>query len=175
MAGLKKWLLVPALLLCMACSGCTTFWLVVGGIWAADQAVKVAGGVVEGTGKMLTDKQTRFDRAASVDSKRGTITLAKSEFTPQRVSKMIDKLEVTFSDNDWSHILLKKEKPTRRTDISESWECLEALGAKFELTFKTPKNRDTQITVKTEGLDDTIKDEITAQIFDWIKEAALAT
>jgi hypothetical protein len=176
MAGfIKHWILVAALLACMACSGCTAFWLVAGGLYVADEAVKVAGGVVEGTGRMLTDKQTRFDQAASVDSKRGTITLAKSEFSPQRISKMIDKLETKFTDNEWSYTLMKKDAATRGTEISESWECFESLGAKFDLTFKTPKNRDTQINIKTEGLQDTIRDEITAQIFNWIKQAAMAT
>jgi len=187
MAGfIKHWILVAALLACMACSGCTTFWLVAGGLYVADEAVQVAsgvgngvlqagGGIIEGTGKMLTDKQTRFDQAASVDSKRGTITLAKSEFSPQRVSKMIDKLETKFTDNEWSYTLMKKGAATRGTEISESWECFESLGAKFDLSFKTPKNRDTQINIKTEGLQDTIRDEITAQIFNWIKETAIAT
>lgn len=176
MAGfIKHWILVAALLACMPCSGCTTAALVVAGLWAADGAAKIGGGIIEGTGKMLTDKKTRFDQAASVDSKRGTITLAKSEFSPQRVSKMIDKLEVKFTDNEWSHTLMKKSAASRGTEISESWECFESLGAKFDLTFKTPKNRDTQINIKTEGLEDTIRDEITAQIFNWIKEAAMTT
>lgn len=176
MAGrTRKWLLIPAMLLCMACSGCTTFWLVVGGLYVADGACQLAGGIVEGTGKMLTDKQTRFDQAASVDSKKGIITLKKNEFSSNRISRMIDQLELKFTENDWSHTLLKKEAKTRSTEISESWECYESLNAKFELTFKTPKNGDTRITVKTEGLENTIKDEITAQIFDWLKEAALAT
>ena len=167
--------MVTAFSVCMVCSGCTAFWLVAGGLYVADEAVEVAGGVVEGTGRMLTDKQTRFDQAASVDSKRGTITLGKKEFSPQRISKMIDRLEVKFEDNDWTHTLMKKDARTRGTEIFECWECREDLGARFELTFKTPKNRDTQVTIKTEGLEDTIRDEITAKIFSWIKEAAMAT
>ncbi|MBW8016416.1 MAG: hypothetical protein FVQ82_09530 [Planctomycetes bacterium] len=187
MAGfIKHWLVIAALLLCMACSGCTTTALIVAGLWVADEAIEIAsgvgsgiidagGGLIEGTGKLLTDKQTRFDRAASVDSKNGTITLAKSEFSPKRVSKMIDQLEFIFAENGWSYTLMKKDRPTKGTDILESWECEEVYGAKFDLTFKTPKNKDTQITIKTVGLDDTIKDEITAQIFNWIKQAAMAT
>jgi hypothetical protein len=177
-----KEVLLTAILAFMAIytSGCATL---LGGIighqsgeWAAGAAIGAGfdfgGGIVDGIGWMLTDEETRFEQKVSLDSEQGKICLAKSDFSLDRVEKLMRRLEKKFKENGWSYSLVEKKMRVGRTLLSEKWQCANADG-EFELNVLQEKCKAAQITIEPAGDGTLNKSAVTVEIYTWLKEAAL--
>lgn len=161
-------------------SGCATL---LGGIighqsgeWVAGAAIGAGfdfgGGIIDGIGWMLTDKETRFEQKVSLDSEQGKICLARSDFSLDRVEKLMRKLEKKFEENGWSYSLVEKKMRIGRTLLSEKWQCANADG-EFELSVLQEKCKATQITIGPAGDGTFNKSAVTVEVYTWLKEAAL--
>ena len=163
------------------CSGCAT---ILGGIighqsgeWLAGAAIGAAvdfgDDIVEGIGQLLTDKETRFEQKVSLDSEEGRISLAKSDFSSERVEKLMRRLEKKFKQNGWSHALVEKKILAGRTLLSERWRCKYADGGEFELSVLQEKCKDAQVMIEPMGEGALSRGAITIEVYTWLKEAAL--
>ena len=178
---MKKVLLTTVLaFVAIYTSGCAT---ILGGIighqsgeWAAGAAIGAGidfgGGIVDGIGWMLTDKETRFEQKVSLDSEQGKICLARSDFSLDRVDKLMRRVEKKFEENGWSYKLIEKKMRVGRTLLSEKWQCANTDG-EFELSVLREKCKGTKITIEPAGDGTLNKSAVTVEIYTWLKEAAV--
>jgi len=99
---MKTFALCVVLLACLCCSGCAT---ILGGIIgyqsgelvagaAIGAALDFGGDIANGIGQLLTAKEVRFEQTVSLDSENGKIEFAKSDFSPEKMEKLMRKLNV---------------------------------------------------------------------------------
>ncbi len=119
------------------------------------------------------DKETRFEQKVSLDSEAGSIVLARSDYSSEKVEKMIRRLEKKFEENGWSHTQVQKKVMTGKTLFSERWLCKNVDGSEFELSILQEKCKDTQISIETVSEQAINKSAITIEIYNWLKQAAL--
>ncbi len=180
---MKKTLLTLLLTtIAMYTLGCAT---ILGGIIGYQSGELVAGAAIgaavdfgddiaEGLGQLFTDKEVRFEQKVSLDSKEGRISLAKSDFSLERVEKLIRKLEKKFEENGWSYTLVEKKNRVGRTLLSEKWHCKKPDDGEFELSVLREKHKDTQVSIEPVGEEAlSSRDAITVQVYTWLKEASL--
>ena len=136
----KICVLCVMLLGCLCCSGCAT---ILGGIigyqsgelaagLAIGAAVDFGGGILDGVGQLLTDKEARFDQKVSLDSEEGKIEFARSDFSAEKMEKLMRELEKKFEQNGWSYTLVQKKRRKGRMLFSEKWRCKDGDGDEFE-------------------------------------------
>jgi hypothetical protein len=178
----KVMIWTAALFVCLYCSGCAT---ILGGIigyqsnemWAGaaiGAALDFGGGIANGLGQMLTDKETRFEQKVSLDSEQGTIELARSDFSAEKVEDMMRSLEGSFEQNGWSCSLVEKKVSTGRILLSEKWKCKDAGGGEFELNLLQEKCKPAKISIEQIGQTPINRGVITIQIYEWLKKGALS-
>jgi hypothetical protein len=178
----KVFMLAGAVFVCLYCSGCAT---ILGGIigyqsgemWAGaaiGAALDFGGDIADGLGQMLTDKETRFEQKVSLDSEQGTIELAKSDFSMEKVEDMMRSLEGRFEQNGWSYSFVEKKVSTGRILLSERWKCKDAAGGEFELNLLQEKCKPAKISIEQVGETPINRGVITIQIYEWLKKGALA-
>ncbi|MCP4263715.1 MAG: hypothetical protein GY774_40330 [Planctomycetes bacterium] len=165
----------------LCCSGCAT---ILGGIighqsgeMAAGIAIGAAldfgGDIVNGIGYLLTDKKTRFEQKVSLDSEEGKIEFAKSDFSVDKMERLMRKLEKKFEQNGWSHTVVQKKRQQGRTLLSEKWQCKDVNGNEFELSILREKCKDTQILIMPTDEDTLSRNAITIDVYNWFMEAAI--
>jgi hypothetical protein len=141
---------------------------------AIGAALQFGGGIVDGVGGLLTDKETRFEQKVSLDSENGRICLARSDFSPERVEKLVRRLGKKFQENGWSYTPVQKKKRAGCSTLSEKWQCVDAGGGEFELNFSRERCRDTQILIGSVDKGTLSRGEITIEVYRLFREAALA-
>jgi hypothetical protein len=167
----------------LCCSGCAT---ILGGIIGHHSGEVVAGAaigaaidfgddIVKGIGLLLTDKKTRFEQTVSLNSDEGKIEFAKSDFTANKIEMLMRKLEKKFETHGWTCNIVQKKRLQGRTLLSEKWFCKDADGNEFELSILREKCKDTQISIYIAGDDARIRNLITIEIYNWLREAAIGT
>ena len=114
----------------------------------------------------------KAEQKASLDSEQGKICLARSDFSPDRVDKLMRRVEKKFEDNGWSHSLVEKKMRVGRTLLSEKWQCANTDG-ELELRVLREKSKSTQITIEPAGNGTLNKSAVTVEIYTWLKEAAV--
>ena len=177
----KTFALFAVLFSFLCCSGCAT---ILGGIIgyqsgelvagaAIGAALDFGGDIANGVGYLLTDKKTRFEQTVSLDSEQGEIKFAKSDFPVKKMEWLLRRLEEKFKQNGWSYTMTQKKRTAGRTLFSEKWACINANGIEFELSILQEKCKDANITIDPANQDAFIRHEITIQIYNWIKHAAI--
>jgi len=178
---MKTFALCVVLLACLCCSGCAT---ILGGIIgyqsgelvagaAIGAALDFGGDIANGIGQLLTAKEVRFEQTVSLDSENGKIEFAKSDFSPEKMEKLMRKLEKKFEQNHWSHTMVQKKRRTGRTLLSEKWLCKDGNGNEFELSILREKCKDAHVMIEPTNVEASIRHEITMEIYNWLKEAAI--
>ena len=165
----------------LCCSGCAT---ILGGIIghqsgelvagaAIGAAIDFGGDIANGIGYLLTDKETRFEQKVSLDSEEGKIEFAKSDFSADKMERLMRKLEKKFEQNGWSHTMVQKKRLQGRTLLSEKWHCMDINGNEFELSILRERCKNTQILIEPANEDALSKNAITIEIYNLLKEAAI--
>jgi hypothetical protein len=165
----------------LCCSGCAT---ILGGIIgyqsgelaagaAIGAAIDFGGDIVNGIGYILTDEKTRFEQTVSLDSEQGEIKFTKSNFPVKKMDALLRKLEKKFDKAGWAYTLIQKKRSTGRTLLLEKWACADPTGREFELSILQEKCKDVIVTIAPVNGDAALKNEITIQIYNWLKQAAL--
>ena len=136
---IKTFALCVVLSAYLCCSGCAT---ILGGIigyqsgelgaglaiWAA---LDFGGDIVNGVGQLLTDKEVRFEQKVSLDTEEGKIDFSKSDFSAEKMERLMRKLEKKFEQNGWSYTMVQKKRYTGRTLLSEKWRCKDGDDKEF--------------------------------------------
>ena len=112
---------------------------------AIGAAVDFHAEIAEGIGRLLTEKEKRFEQKVSLDSEEGRISFAKSDFSPKRMEKLMRYLEKKFEQNGWSYTLVQKKNRVERTLLFEKWHCRNTEDIEFELSVLREKKKDAQI------------------------------
>ena len=178
---IKTCTLCVVLLGYLCCSGCAT---ILGGIigyqsgelaagLAIGAALDFGGDIVNGVGQLLTDKEVRFEQKVILDTEEGKIEFAKSDFSTEKMERLLRKLEKKFEQNGWSYTMIQKKRHTGRTLLSEKWRCKDGDGKEFELSIVKEKCKNTQILIEPIDEDAPGRHAITVQIYNWFKEAAI--
>ena len=165
----------------LCCGGCAT---ILGGIigyqsgelaagLAIGAALDFGGDIANGIGQLLTDKEVRFEQTVSIDTEAGKIEFAKSDFSAEKMERLIRKLEKKFEENGWSCTMVQKKRLTGRTLLSEIWQCKTSDGNDFELSILREKCKDTQILIESTDGDALSRHAITIEVYNWLKEAAI--
>jgi len=169
---MKTFALFVVLLSYLCCSGCAT---ILGGIIGYQSGELVAGAaigaaldfgddIVNGIGQLLTDKEVRFEQKVTLDSEEGKIEFAKSDFSAEKMERLMRKLEKKFKQNGWSYTMVQKKRLTGRTLLSEKWRWLSILREKC---------KDTQILIEPTDEDVLSRNAITIKVYNWLKEAVI--
>ena len=127
----------------LCCCGCAT---ILGGIIgdqsgelmagaAIGAALDFGGDIVNGVEQLLTDKEVRFEQKVSIDTEEGKIEFTKSDFSAEKMERLMRKLEKKFEQNGWSYSMVQKKRLTGRTLLSEKWRCKDGDGKEFELSI----------------------------------------
>ena len=180
---IKTFALCVVLLGYLCCSGCAT---ILGGIigyqsgelaagLAIGAALDFGGDIVNGVGQLLTDKEVRFEQKVSLDTEEGKIEFAKSDFSTEKMERLIHNLKKKFEQNGWSYTMVQKKRLTGRTLLSEKWHCKDGDGKEFELSILKEKCKDTQILIKPTDEDTLSRHAITIEVYNWLKEAAIGS
>jgi hypothetical protein len=167
----------------LCCSGCAT---ILGGIigyqsgelaagLAIGAALDFGGDIVNGVGYLLTDKEVRFEQKVSLDTEEGKIEFAKSDFSAEKMERLMRKLEKKFEQNGWSYTMVQKKRHTGRTLLSEKWRCKDGDDKEFELSILIEKCKDAQISIESADEDASGRHAITVKIYNWLKEAAIGS
>ncbi|MBC8470038.1 MAG: hypothetical protein H8D56_11255 [Planctomycetes bacterium] len=167
----------------LCCSGCAT---ILGGIigyqsgelaagLAIGAALDFGGDIVNGVGQLLTDKEVRYEQKVTLDTEDGKIELAKSDFSAEKMEKLMRKLEKKFEQNGWSYTMVQKKRHTERILLSEKWRCKDSDGKEFELSILRERHKDTQISIEPTDEDAPGKHAITIKVYNWLKEAAIGS
>ena len=178
---MKTFALCVVLLSYLCCSGCAT---ILGGIIGYQSGELVAGAaigaaldfgddIVNGIGQLLTDKEVRFEQKVTLDSEEGKIEFAKSDFSAEKMERLMRKLEKKFKQNGWSYTMVQKKRLTGRTLLSEKWRCKDGDGNEFELSILREKCKDTQILIEPTDEDVLSRNAITIKVYNWLKEAVI--
>ena len=178
---IKTFALCVVLSAYLCCSGCAT---ILGGIigyqsgelaagLAIGAALDFGGDIVNGVGQLLTDKEVRFEQKVSLDTEEGKIEFAKSDFSAEKMERLMRKLEKKFEQNGWSYTMVQKKRHTGRTLLSEKWRSKDGDGKEFELSILRERHKDTQISIEPADEDALSRHAITVQIYNWLKEAAI--
>lgn len=165
----------------LCCSGCAT---ILGGIigyqsgelaagLAIGAALDFGGDIANGVGQLLTDKEVRFEQTVSLDTEAGKIEFAKSDFSAEKMERLVRKLEKKFEQNGWSYTMVQKKRRTGRTLLSEIWQCQDSDGNEFDLSILQEKCKDAQISIITTDEDAFSRHTITIKIYNWLKEATI--
>ncbi len=165
----------------LCCCGCAT---ILGGIIgdrsgelvagaAIGAALDVGGDIVNGVGQLLTDKEVRFEQKVSIDTEEGKIEFTKSDFSAEKMERLMRKLEKKFEQNGWSYSMVQKKRLTGRTLFSEKWRCKDRNGDEFELSILKEKCKDTQILIEPTDEDAISRHTITIEVYNWLKEATI--
>ncbi|MBC8469420.1 MAG: hypothetical protein H8D56_08100 [Planctomycetes bacterium] len=165
----------------LCCSGCAT---ILGGIIgyqsgelvagaAIGAALDFGGDIANGIGQLLTDKEVRFEQTVSLDSEKGKIEFAKSDFSPGKMEKLMRKLEKKFERNRWSYTMVHKKRRTGRTLLSEKWACRDSDGNEFELSILQEKCKDAHIMIEPADENAHTRHALTIEVYNWLKEAAI--
>lgn len=182
MVSLKKtFAFCVVLSACLCCSGCAT---ILGGIIGYQSGELVAGAAIgaaldfgddiaNGIGRLLTAKDVRFEQKVSLDSENGKIELAKSDFSPEKMEKLMRKLGKKFEQNGWSYTMVQKKRRTGRTLLSEKWLCKDSDGNEFELSILREKCKDAHIMIEPTNENALIRHAITMEVYNRLKEAAI--
>lgn len=177
----KTCMLCMLLTAILCCSGCAT---ILGGIIGYQSGELAAGAaigaaldfgddIVNGIGLLLTDKKTRFEQKVSLDSEQGKIEFAKSDFSAEKMEKLMRKLEEKFEQNGWYYTMVQKKRVTGRTLLSEKWDCKDRDGNEFELSILREKCKNTQILIEPADQNALSRHEITIKIYDWLREITI--
>jgi hypothetical protein len=178
---IKTFALCVVLLGYLCCSGCAT---ILGGIigyqsgelaagLAIGAALDFGGDIVNGVGQLLTDKEVRFKQKVSFDTEEGKIEFAKSDFSAEKMERLMRKLEKKFELNGWSYTMVQKKRHTGRTLLSEKWRCRDGDGKEFELSILIEKCKNAKISIEPIDEDVSGRHAITVQIYNWLKESAI--
>ena len=165
----------------LCCSGCAT---ILGGIigyqsgelgegLAIGAALDFGGDIINGIGQLLTDKEVRFEQKVSLDTEEGKIEFAKSDFSAEKMERLMRKLKKKFEQNGWSYTMVQKKRHTGRTLLSEKWRCKDGDGKEFELSILKEKCKDTKISIEPIDEDALSRHAITIEVYNWLKEAAI--
>jgi len=131
------------------------------------------GDIVNGVGQFLTDKEVRFEQKVSLDTEEGKIEFSKSDFSAEKMERLMRKLEKKFEQNGWSYTMVQKKRYTGRTLLSEKWRCKDGDGKEFELSILIEKCKNAKISIEPTDEDVSVRHAITVQIYNWLKEAAI--
>jgi len=165
----------------LCCSGCAT---ILGGIigyqsgelaagLAIGAALDFGGDIVNGVGQLLTDKEVRYEQKVTLDTEEGKIEFAKSDFSAEKMERLMRKLEKKFEQNGWSYTMVQKKRLTGRTLLSEKWRCKDSDGKEFELSILREKCKDAKILIVPIDEDELSRHAITIEVYNWLKEAAI--
>jgi hypothetical protein len=121
----------------------------------------------------LTDKKTRFEQKVSLDSEEGKIEFAKSDFSANKMERLMRKLEKKFEQNGWFYTTVQKKRLKGRTLLLEKWHCKDVDGNEFELSILREKCKDTHIFIEPTDENAGSRNAITIEIYNWLKEAAI--
>ena len=167
----------------LCCSGCAT---ILGGIIGYQSgelgeglvigaALDFGGDIINGIGYLLTDKEVRYEQKVSLDSEEGKIEFSKSDFSAERMERLMRKLEKKFERNGWSYTMVQKKRHAGRTLLSEKWRCKDGNGKGFELNILREKCKDTKISIEPIDEDALSRHAITVEVYKWLKEAAIGS
>ncbi len=177
----KVMFFVVLVLMLFCVSGCATL---VGGIIGHQSGEAVAGaiigagfdfggGIIDGIGGLLTAPEKRFEQKTSLDSTTGTITLARNEYSVEKIEKMTAGLAAKLEENGWSRTVMEKKVQTGKTLFFEKWKCKNADGQEITLSILKEKCKDTQVTIEASEESTVNRDAFTVDVYTWLKDTLL--